>query len=260
MAVAAGGKALAASGVPADDIDLVIVASCTGESPIPGAAAETAYRLGLAAPGSFDVNAACAGFPYSLAIAAHTIGAGASRGALVVSAEKLSAWTDWDDRATCILFADGAGAAVLTPRDSGPGEIGPISWGSAGEHAGIVGIKDRNSFLRQEGQLVYQWAITAMTPVALTACERAGVTPADLAAIVPHQANMRIIKALARSLHAPNALVADDIAESGNTSSASVPLAISRMIEQGRLRSADPVLLVAFGAGLAYAAQVITIP
>lgn len=260
MAVAAGSKVMAASGVPADDIGLVIVATCTQESQIPGASAQVAHRLGLAAPGAFDLNGACAGFCYALATASHAIRADAARAALVISSERLSAWTDWDDRTTCILFADGAGAAVVRAGESGHGRIGPITWGSAGEHAGIVGVADRNSFLRQEGKLVYQWAITAMTPVALAACDRAGVAPPDLAAIVPHQANLRIIKSLARSLNAPQALVADDIIDSGNTSSASVPLALSRMIEHGKLRSGDPVLLIGFGAGLTYAGQVITIP
>lgn len=260
MAVAAGGKALAASGLAADDVDLVIVSTCTQESQVPGASAQVAHRLGLNAPGSFDLNGACAGFCYALATAAHTIGAGTARGVLVIASEKLSAWTDWDDRSTCVLFADGAGAAVVRAGDSVRGEIGPVAWGSAGGLAGVVGIADRNSFLRQDGQLVYQWAITALTPVALEACERAGVAPSELAAIVPHQANLRIVKTLARSLDAPQALVADDVIESGNTSSASIPLALSRMVEQGRLRPADRVLLLGFGGGLTYAGQVITIP
>lgn len=260
MAVAAGGKAMATSGLASEDVDLVIVATCTVESQVPGAAAQVAHRLGLNAPGSFDLNGACAGFCYALAVAASVIGTGAARGVLVIASEKLSAWTDWDDRSTCVLFADGAGAAVVRAGHSGRGEIGPVAWGSAGGLAGVVGVADRNSFLRQDGLLVYQWAITALTPVALEACDRAGVAPTELAAIVPHQANLRIIKALARSLDAPQALVADDITESGNTSSASIPLALSHMVEQGRLRPADRVLLLGFGGGLTYAGQVITIP
>lgn len=260
MAVAAGGKAMAASGLAAEDVDLVIVSTCTTESQVPGASAQVAHRLGLNAPGSFDLNGACAGFCYALATAASMVSAGTAHGILVIASEKLSAWTDWDDRSTCVLFADGAGAAVVRAGEAASGEIGPVAWGSAGELAGVVGIADRNSFLRQDGQLVYQWAITALTPVALEACDRAGVPPSELAAIVPHQANLRIIKTLARSLDAPQALVADDIIESGNTSSASIPLALSRMVEKGRLRSADRVLLLGFGGGLTYAGQVITIP
>jgi 3-oxoacyl-[acyl-carrier-protein] synthase III len=261
MAVAAGGKAMAAAGLVAGDIDLVIVSTCTTESQVPGASAQVAHRLGLNAPGTFDLNGACAGFCYALAMAANAIAAGTSRGVLVIAAERLSDWTDWGDRSTCVLFADGAGAAVVRAGNAGGGgEIGPVTWGSAGGLAGIVGIADRNSFLRQDGQLVYQWAITALPPVAMQACERAGVAPTDLAAIVLHQANMRIIKTVTRSLDAPQALVADDIAESGNTSSASIPLALSRMVEQGRLRPGERVLLLGFGGGLTYAGMVITIP
>jgi 3-oxoacyl-[acyl-carrier-protein] synthase-3 len=262
MAVAAGGKAMAAAGLVAADIDLLIVSTCTTESQVPGAAAQVAHRLGLNAPGSFDLNAGCAGFCYALTTAANAIEAGTSRGVLVIASEKLSAWTDWDDRSTCVLFADGAGAAVVRPGNGNcaGGEVGPVAWGSAGDLADVVGIVDRNSFLRQDGQLVYQWAITALPPVALEACTRAGAKPSELAAIVLHQANLRIIKSVARSLDAPQALVADDIIESGNTSSASIPLALSRMVEQGRLRPADLVLLLGFGGGLTYAGLVITVP
>lgn len=121
-------------------------------------------------------------------------------------------------------------------------------------------IEDRNSFIRQEGQAVFRWATTAIAPIAAEACERAGITPADLAAVVPHQANLRIIEAIARKVKATNAVVADDIVQSGNTSGASIPLALSRMIERGDVPSGAPALLVGFGAGLSYAAQVIQIP
>ncbi len=177
---------------------------------------------------------------------------------LVIGAEKLSDWTDWTDRSTAIIFADGAGAAVV-----GPGEgtgIGPVVWGSAGESAELIAVAHRNTFLYQEGQAVFRWATTALAPVALEACDRAGVTPADLAAFVPHQANLRIIEAIARKVGAPHAIVARDIVESGNTSSASIPLALSEMVERGEVPSGAPVLLFGFGAGLTYAGQVLTCP
>jgi 3-oxoacyl-[acyl-carrier-protein] synthase III len=259
MAVAAGGKALAASGLEPGDIDLVIVATCTPEAPIPNIAASAAHRLGTSAPGAYDLNAACAGFCYALATASDAIRAGSASRALVIGAEKLSQWVDWTDRSTCIIFADGAGAAVVGPAEGETG-VGPVVWGSAGEHAGKIHIKDRNSFLFQEGQGVFRWATSALGRVALRACERAGVSPKELAAFVPHQANLRIIEAIARQLGAPQAIVADDIAEAGNTSSASIPLALSRMIEQGKLRPGAAVLLLGFGAGLSYAAQVVTVP
>ena len=262
MAVAAGGKALAASGLPAADIDLVIVATCTPEVMIPNAAASVATRLEILAPGAYDLNAACAGFCYALGTASDAVRAGSARNVLVIGAEKLSQWVDWTDRSTCIIFADGAGAAVVGPvtePDAAPG-IGPVVWGSDGGLADKICIADRRSFIHQEGQAVFRWATTALHPVALAACERAGVDPASLAAFVPHQANLRIIEAIARKLGAPQALVADDIVHAGNTSSASIPLALSRMIERGELSSGDAVLLLGFGAGISYAGQVIKVP
>jgi 3-oxoacyl-[acyl-carrier-protein] synthase-3 len=261
MAAAAGGKALAASGLAADDIDLVIVATCTQDAPIPNTSATVAYRLGIRAPGAYDVNAACAGFCYPLANASDAVRAGSASAALVIGAEKLSQWVDWTDRSTCIIFADGAGAAVVTGADAAADAgIGPVVWGSAGEHAEMIFIPNRKSFIRQEGQSVFRWATTVLAPVAQAACARAGIAPSGLAAFVPHQANLRIVEAIARQLGARDMIVADDIVESGNTSSASIPLALARMTEKGQLRSGAPVLLLGFGAGMTYAAQVIVMP
>jgi 3-oxoacyl-[acyl-carrier-protein] synthase-3 len=283
MAVAAGGKALAGSGLSPADIDLVIVATCTAEVMIPNTAAVVARRLGISAPGAFDLNAACAGFCYALAAASDAVRAGSAKHVLVIGAEKLSQWVDWTDRSTCIIFADGAGAAVVGPvygpadGPGGPDEadkadsadkahadpgigIGPVVWGSDGDMADKICIKDRYSLIFQEGQSVFRWATTALHPVALQACEAAGVDPTELAVFVPHQANLRIIESLARKLGAPQAIVANDIVTAGNTSSASIPLALSRMIERGEISSGDKALLIGFGAGVCYAAQVIAIP
>ncbi|HLX46756.1 MAG TPA: beta-ketoacyl-ACP synthase III [Streptosporangiaceae bacterium] len=261
MAVAAGGKAIAASGLSPADIDLVIVATCTHEVQIPNVSATVAHRLGITAPAAYDLNAACAGFCYALAGASDAVRAGSARHVLVIGAEKLSQWVDWTDRSTCIIFADGAGAAVVGPA-AGPGQagIGPVAWGSAGDLAGTIQIADRNSFITQEGQAVFRWATTKLHPVAQAACAKAGVDPQDLAAFVPHQANLRIMESLARQLGVPRERVADDIVHAGNTSSASIPLALSRMIERDELGSGEHALLLGFGAGLSYAAQVITMP
>jgi 3-oxoacyl-[acyl-carrier-protein] synthase-3 len=258
LGVHAGGKALANSGLDPSDIDLVILATCSAESPMPGHAPQVAHRLGIDAPGAFDLNAACAGFCYALATASAAVRAGSARNVLVIGSEKMSQWIDWTDRSTCIIFADGAGAAVVTASDS-PG-IGPVVWGSAGDKYDKIIIDDRNSFVRQEGQAVFRWATSAIAPIAVEACERAGISPGDLAAIVPHQANLRIIESIARKVKAAGAVVADDIVQSGNTSGASIPLALSRMIERGDVPSGAPALLIGFGAGLSYAAQVIQIP
>jgi 3-oxoacyl-[acyl-carrier-protein] synthase III len=265
MAVAAAGKALAASGLSPADIDLVIVATCTPEVMIPNTAAVVARRLSIAAPGAYDLNAACAGFCYALANASDAVRSGSARYVLVIGAEKLSQWVDWTDRSTCIIFADGAGAAVVGPAEgeiadeATPG-VGPVVWGSDGDMADKICIKDRNSFIFQEGQAVFRWATTALHPVALQACADAGVDPSEIDVFVPHQANLRIIEALARKIGAPQAKVATDIVHAGNTSSASIPLALSRMIEQGELAAGDKALLIGFGAGVCYAAQVIAIP
>jgi 3-oxoacyl-[acyl-carrier-protein] synthase III len=261
MAVVAGGKALAGSGLSPADIDLVIVATCSTEASIPNVSAVVAYRLGIAAPGAYDVNAACAGFCYALANASDSIRAGTARHVLVIGAEKMTAWIDFTDRSTCIIFADGAGAAVVGPVADGeaPG-IGPVVWGSAGELSQNITIADRNSSLHQEGQAVFRWATTTMHPIAAQACERAGVAVSELSAFVPHQANLRIIESIARKLGVPRERLADDIVHAGNTSSASIPMALSRMAERGDLKSGSPALLLGFGAGLCYAAQVITVP
>ncbi|GAB2845133.1 ketoacyl-ACP synthase III [Actinocorallia aurea] len=258
LAVAAGGKALAASGLTAAEIDLVIVATCTAETQVPNASATVAFRLGIQAPGAFDVNAACAGFAYALSTASDAIRAGSAKNVLVIGAEKFTPWIDWTDRTTCIIFADGAGAAVVTGSDVP--QVGPVVWGSDGENADKIMVQDRNSFLSQDGQAVFRWATTALHPVALEACRRAGVAPSELAAFVPHQANLRIIRGIARKLNAPNAVIAEDIVNAGNTSAASIPMALSRMIERGDVKSGEPALIIGFGAGLTYAAQVIQIP
>ena len=258
MATQAGGKALAACGLAVGDIDLVIVATCTLEAQIPNASAVVAHRLGIDSPGAFDVNAACAGFCYALGTADAAVRAGAARHVLVIGAEKLSQWIDWTDRSTAVIFADGAGAAVVGPSET-PG-IGPVVWGSSGDKSDAIRIPDRNGFLHQEGQTVFRWATTALHPVAKLACERAGVDPSELAAFIPHQANLRIIESIARRLGADQAVVARDIVTAGNTSAASVPLALSRMLERGEVRSGELALILGFGAGLTYAGQVIEIP
>ena len=261
MAEAAGAKALAASGLSPSSIDLVIVATCSPEVPLPNVAATVAHRLGLVAPGAYDLNAACAGFCYALAAASDAVRAGSARNVLVIGSEKMTAWVDPDDRATCIIFADGAGAAVVGPVPDGePAGIGPVVWGSAGDLAPNITISDRRSYLYQEGQAVFRWATTAMHPIAVQACERAGVPVSDLAAFVPHQANLRIVESIARRLGVPRERVADDIVHAGNTSSASIPLALARMTERGDVKPGSAALLLGFGAGMCYAAQVITVP
>ena len=270
MAVDAGARAVKDAGLEPGAVDATIVATCTMPDGIPNAAAQTAERIGIHARAAFDVNAACAGFCYALGAASDIVRAGTARTVLVVGAEKLSDWLDWSDRSTAIIFADGAGAVVVgAAPDADSVGIGPLAWGSAGDLAETITIRhDRASraggALHQEGQAVFRWATTQIAPVALEAVERAGLTPADIDVLVPHQANLRIIEAVAKRLRAKGARDdlrgADDIIHSGNTSSASIPLALDHMRADGRVRSGDTVLLVGFGAGLSYAAQVVRFP
>ncbi|GAA4985374.1 beta-ketoacyl-ACP synthase III [Actinopolymorpha pittospori] len=258
MAAFAGEKALSASGLTAGDVDLVVVATCTAVDRSPSMAARVAARLGVRSPAAYDINTACSGFCYGLATADHAIRAGAASTALVIASEKLSEVTDWTDRSTCILVGDGAGAAVVTGSDEP--RIGPVVWGSEPEMGDAVRIEGTPAVFSQEGQSVFRWATTALAPIARQVCERAGVDPADLAAVVPHQANLRIIEPFVRQLGATNAILARDLVESGNTSAASVPLALSKLLERGEIPSGAPVLLFGFGGGLAYAGQVIRCP
>jgi 3-oxoacyl-[acyl-carrier-protein] synthase-3 len=259
LATAAAGKALAAAGVDLADIGLVQVATCSAIDRCPSTAAQVAGRLGIPGAAAFDVNNACAGFTTALATADHAIRAGAARHALVIGAEKMSDITDWTDRTTCVLLGDGAGAAVLSASDAP--RVGPVVWGSdpsLGDAVRILG--DWHPTFAQDGQTVFRWATTTLAPIARQACERAGIEPAQLGAIVTHQANLRIIEAIAGQLDAPGVLVAQDVVESGNTSAASIPIALAKLVARGEIRSGAPVLLLGFGGGLSWAGQVVTCP
>jgi 3-oxoacyl-[acyl-carrier-protein] synthase-3 len=259
MASLAAEKALAASGLTAADIDLVIVATCSNSDRSPNTACRVAAKLGMRSPAAFDLNTACSGFSYALANADHAIRAGAASNALVIGVEKLSEITDWSDRSTAVIFGDGAGAAVVTATAEGeePG-IGPVVWGS--EPSEAIAIEGWRPYIVQEGQKVFRWATTAVPGIALAACAKAGVEPGELGGFVPHQANLRIIEPVARKIGVSPEVVARDIVESGNTSAASIPLALSKMIERGEVKSGTPVLLVGFGGGLTYAGQVVRCP
>jgi 3-oxoacyl-[acyl-carrier-protein] synthase-3 len=262
MATYAAEKALAASGLTAADIDLVTVATCSSIDRCPNVSTRVAARLGITAPAAYDLNTACSGFSYALGTADHAIRAGAARNALVIGAEKLSDVTDWTDRTTAVLFGDGAGAAVVTgvPEGEQVG-IGPVLWGSAPDKGDVLKIEGWQPYIKQEGQIVFRWATTALAPFAIEACHKAGIEPSDLAAFVPHQANTRIIDGIVKRLGlGPDVVVAKDLIESGNTSAASVPLALSKLVERREVPSGAPVLLFGFGGGLTYAGQVVRCP
>lgn len=259
MAVAAGGKAIAASGLAPDEIDLVIVASASLRAPIPGIGPQVAHRLGVPRPGSFDLNAGCAGFCYALSVASDSIRAGSSRNALVVGVERLTDVTDQTDRSTAVIFADGAGAAVVAASDE-PG-IGPVAWGSDGDQHNAIEIATGRSTMTMAGQAVYRWATTKLTDALVEAMEKAGVGPADIDVFAPHQANLRIVESMTRRLGFPEStVIARDIVQSGNTSAASIPLALTALLESGEAKSGDLALVLGYGAGLTFAGQVLVIP
>jgi 3-oxoacyl-[acyl-carrier-protein] synthase-3 len=257
MATEAAHKAVADSGVDPAQIGLVVLATCSMLQPIPGGSSQVATAIGATKAGAFDLNAACAGFCYGLATASDAVRLGSAEYALVIGSEKITNWIDWSDRSSAILFGDGAGAAVIGPSDT-PG-IGPVVFGSDGTAANLIDMTP-DDHLRLDGPAVFRWATTALGDVALAICDAAGVNPSDLAAVVPHQANLRIINALARQIGATNAVVAQDVVDAGNTSAASVPLALSRLRREGEVSTGDLALTLAFGSGLTWAGQIVTVP
>ncbi len=270
MAAAASEKALATAGVRADQIDTVIVSTVTHLTQTPSASAELAFRLGTGKPAAFDISAACAGFSYGLAIAQDLIRGGSATNVLLVGVEKLSDLTDPTDRSIAFIFGDGAGAAVIGPSDVPA--IGPVVWGSDGEQTEAITqdvfwteLRDNPDHkfpsLRMAGQQVFRWAVYEMAKVAKEALDAAGIAASDLDVFIPHQANMRITDAMIKQLDLPpSVVVARDIAETGNTSAASIPLAMGRMLEEGQIKRGDVALLIGFGAGLVYSAQVVVVP
>ncbi|MFE9684373.1 beta-ketoacyl-ACP synthase III [Streptomyces sp. NPDC002701] len=258
LAAHAAAKALAAAGLAPEEIDLVLVATSTAVDRSPNMAARVAARLGMPSPAVMDLNVVCAGFTHALATADHAVRAGGATRVLVIGADKMSDVCDWTDRTTCVLVGDGAGAAVVEAAEESA--IGPVLWGSVPEMGNAVRIEGTPARFAQEGQSVYRWATTKLPAIARAACERAGLTPEDLAAVVLHQANLRIIEPLAEKIGAVNAVVARDVVESGNTSAASIPIALSKLVERGEISTGDRVLLFGFGGNLSYAGQVIHCP
>ncbi|WP_331745459.1 beta-ketoacyl-ACP synthase 3 [Kitasatospora sp. NBC_01300] len=257
MAVEAGRAALADAAVSTAAVDVVVLATCSMPSPMPNGAAQVVAGLGCRAAG-FDLNAACSGFNHGLAVADAMVRAGTAGGVLVVGAERMTDWVAPEDRDTGPIFADGAAAALVLPSDEPA--IFPVAWGSDGALAGLIAIPAATGRMEMAGRKVFRWASTALAPVIEAACEQARLEPRDLKAFVPHQANLRIIDALAQSLEAPELVTAADIVHAGNTCAASVPLALHALRESGGIVGGDPVLLLGFGAGLAYAAQVVLCP
>ena len=269
LSAAAAAEAVQRSGVDPAEIDLVIVATISNPKQTPSVAAIVADRVGANPAAAYDMNAACAGYAYAVAQADALIRAGAAKYAIVVGAEKLSDIVDPTDRSISFLLGDGAGAVVIGPADE-PG-ISATVWGSDGSKADLVGMnhtltefRDGESpwpTLRQEGPRVFRWAVWEMAKVARQALEQAGIEASDLAAFIPHQANLRIVEEFAKQLKLPETtVIARDIETTGNTSAASIPLATHRLLEENPELSGGLALQIGFGAGLVFGAQVVVLP
>ena len=269
MAEAATREALTSAGLEAAQVDAVVVATVTHPYQTPAAAPILADRLGIRGA-AFDIGAACAGYCHGISLASDMVRGGSAQHVLVVGVEKLSDFTDPHDRGTAFIFGDGAGAAIVGPSDT-PG-IGPTVWGSDGsqwrtisQRDSWVELKDAGGVgspaIGMAGQSVFRWAVWGMAPIAQKALDEAGVRAEDLDAFIPHQANMRIIDAMIKQLKLPEDIpVARDIAETANTSAASIPLATERMLREGEAPHGGLALQIGFGAGLVYAAQVVVLP
>ncbi len=255
-AARAGRRALDRAGVDALDVDLVIVATTTADELMPGAAPLVAHALGATRAGAFDVGSACTGFLSALAIGAAQIEAGRAACALVVGADLMSRLTDPYDRATAAVFADGAGAVVLEASAAG-GRIGPIVLGSDGAGAEHISVRRSDSIIRMSGHETFREAVTRLTLATLQAATAAAVSLEEIDLFVYHQANGRILSAVGERLGLPSERVVDCIGEYGNTSAATLPLALAFSEREGLLAPGDRVLLGAFGAGFTWGATVI---
>ena len=269
LAEAAAREAISKAGIRPDQLGAVLISTISNVAVTPSMASLLADRIGATPAPAYDISAACAGYTYGIAQADALIRAGAAEYVLVVGAEKLSQYVDPTDRSISFLLGDGAGAAIVGPSDE-PG-ISATVWGSDGSKWDAVGMNATfEEFLdgekpwprmRQDGQTVFRWAVWEMAKVAKQALEKAGVTAADLAAFIPHQANMRIIDELAKQIGLPDTVaIGRDIETTGNTSAASIPLATHRLLEEHPELSGGLALQIGFGAGLVYGAQVVRLP
>jgi 3-oxoacyl-[acyl-carrier-protein] synthase-3 len=273
MAGWAGSKALARAGVDPGEVDAVLLTSMSYLWQSPTAAPQIAQAIGAVGAAAMDLHAACAGFCYGLAVADGLVRAGTARHVLVVGSERMTDIIDPRDRGTAFLFADGAGAVLVSAAEQ-PGILS-VAWGSDGAQHGLIAhtepwpsLRGQPSpaappppSMRMTGSQVFRWAVQEVPHTARAALRAAGLGAGDLAAFVPHQANARITTALAGALQLPpHVVVANDIATAGNTSAASVPLALDALLAQGDLVPGTPALLVGFGAGLTHAALAVTLP
>lgn len=270
LAVPAAQTALERAGLAPADVDLVVMATVTGDAPVPSTASVVQHRLGASHAAAFDLAAACSGFVYALSVAAPLVGVGQYRNAVVIGGDLLSRITDYTDRTTCVLFGDAAAAVVLQPvpeprgllasylRSDGSGApLLTVPAGGSRKPATVETVQAREHFLRMQGNEVFKFAVRALEEAVLTSLEQAGLTIADVSLVIPHQANLRIIEAAAKRLQISQERWAVNIQEYGCTSAASIPLAMTEAHQAGRIKEGDIVVMVAFGGGLTWAATVL---
>ena len=271
LATNAARKALEQSGIAAEDIQLIIVATISPDTITPATACYVQHNLGANKAIAFDISAACSGFLYALKLAKRMISDGAFENALIIGAEKLSSFVNWEDRNTCVLFGDGAGAAVLRRSKEGEGRILATEMGTDGKHTGILNIPgggsacpttpenaaEKLASLNMSGREVFKLAVNAMKKASEAVIERANLTADDIKLVIPHQANLRIIDAIADRLTIPNEKVFVNLHKYGNTSAAAVAIALDEAHRAGRFERGDKIILVVFGAGLTWAATAI---
>ncbi|HEX5323880.1 MAG TPA: beta-ketoacyl-ACP synthase III [Capsulimonadaceae bacterium] len=269
LALAAARRALEDARIAAADLDLIIVATCTPDMPFPATAAIVQAELGATRAAAFDLNAVCSGFSYGLEVGAQMIAGGSFERVLVIGADIMSRTLNWDDRSTCVLFGDGAGAVVLGPVEAGglvssvlgaDGTGGPllcIPAGGSREPISADKIDDCRNTMQMNGREVYKFAVQVMGEAAVQALDKCGLGPSDVALFIPHQANIRIIESAAKRLGLPSERVFVNLDRYGNTSAASIPLALDEAVRSGRVGEGDIVVTVGFGAGLTWGANVI---
>ena len=271
MAAKASLKALEQSGMAAEDIELIIVATITPDTLTPATACYVQEQIGAHNAVAFDISAACSGFLYAMKLAKRMIESGAFANALIIGAEKLSAFVDWTDRTTCVLFGDGAGAAVLRPSKEGEGHIIATDIGTDGKQTGILNIPGGGSAcpttaknvgehlatFSMSGREVFKHAVTRMKNSANSVIERAGLQPEDIDLVIPHQANLRIIDAITDRLAVPKDRIFINLHKYGNTSAAAIAIALDEAHREGKIKRGDKIVMVAFGAGLTWAAAAI---
>jgi len=256
LAANAAEKALQAAGVLAEDLDLIIVATVTPHGLFPSVASGIQDRIGAQKAGAFDLGAACSGFIYALEVGRQFIASGTYDNVLIVGAETLSKFTDWEDRNTCILFGDGAGAAVLQPVQASEKGILASTLRTDGSGGDLLKL-EHGGLIQMNGNEVYRFAVKIMGEAVIEALQKAGLAKGDLDYLIPHQANIRIIQAAAKRLDLPMEKVYVNVNKYGNTSAASVPIALDEAVKLGQVRDGRIIALVGFGAGLTWAASIL---